>query len=113
MEAVVRGNPFLARGIDADWLHVAFLARTPSRTATALLDPRRSHPDEFVVRGADIYLHLPNGAARTKLTNAYFDSTLKTISTGRNWRTVLALLELARGGKSEGERRADPKRARR
>jgi uncharacterized protein (DUF1697 family) len=31
---------------------------------------------------------------RTKLTNAYFDSKLKTVSTARNWRTVLKLLEM-------------------
>lgn len=35
--------------------------------------------------------------ARTKLTNAYFDSTLKTVSTARNWRTTRKLLELATG----------------
>ena len=45
----------------------------------------------------DIYLSLPRGAAKTKLTNAYFDSTLKTISTSRNWRTVNKLLELVQG----------------
>ena len=35
-----------------------------------------------------------NGAARTKLTNAYFDRVLGTIGTGRNWRTAQKLLEL-------------------
>ena len=30
-----------------------------------------------------------------RFTNDYFDTRLATISTGRNWRTVLALLELA------------------
>ena len=33
-------------------------------------------PDAFVVRGAGVYLHLPNGVARTKLSNAWFDSKL-------------------------------------
>ena len=37
----------------------------------------------------------PNGVARSKLTNAYFDRALATVSTIRNWRTVLAVLELA------------------
>ena len=32
--------------------------------------------------------------ARTKLTNAYFDSKLSTIATARNWNTVLKLLEM-------------------
>jgi uncharacterized protein (DUF1697 family) len=55
------------------------------------LDPTRSAPDAFQVLGQEIYLHLPNGMARTKLTNAYFDSKLSTTCTARNWATVLKL----------------------
>jgi uncharacterized protein (DUF1697 family) len=58
------------------------------------LDPARSAPDAFHVRGKEIYLHLPNGMARTKLTNAYFDSKLSTTCTARNWATVLKLSEM-------------------
>jgi uncharacterized protein (DUF1697 family) len=93
--AVTRNNPFLRPGTDPDALHVAFLAAVPGATAVAALDPGRSPPDRFSVRGRDIYLHCPNGLARTKLTNQYFDSKLATTSTVRNWRTVLKLLELA------------------
>ncbi len=46
------------------------------------------------MRGREIYLHLPNGMGRTKLSNAYFDGKLATVSTARNWRTVTALLAL-------------------
>jgi uncharacterized protein (DUF1697 family) len=95
LSTVARKNPFFASGVEADKLHVAFLAEAPSTSRAAALDPRRSAPDELVVRGRDIYLHLPQGAARTKLTNAYFDSALKTVSTIRNWRTVLALVDRA------------------
>ena len=49
------------------------------------------------MRGQEIYLQLPNGVANSKLTNAYFDSKLATISTSRNWRTVTKLLELMEG----------------
>ena len=38
----------------------------------------------------------PEGVADSKLTNAYFDSKLATVSTGRNWRTVSKLVELMR-----------------
>jgi uncharacterized protein (DUF1697 family) len=47
-----------------------------------------------VVVGREIFLSCPNGVARTKLTNAYFDAKLATTSTGRNWRTITKLLEL-------------------
>ncbi len=87
-------NPFLAAGASPDVVHVAFLAKAPSAAQTASLDPDRSPPDAFAVRGADVYLHCPNGVARTKLTNAYFDGKLGTISTARNWKTVMKLLEM-------------------
>jgi uncharacterized protein (DUF1697 family) len=87
----IAANPFLQKGIDPSWLHVLFLADQPSSEQIAKLDPTRSSPDEFALIGRDIYLHLPNGAARTKLTAVYFDATLKTTGTQRNWRTVLTL----------------------
>lgn len=92
---VARGNPFLARGESEDTAHVVFLADLPDAAAVSALDPKRSRGDELRVIGRDIYLSCPNGFGKTKLTNAYFDSKLKTVSTVRNWRTVLALLELA------------------
>lgn len=94
MAQVARANPFLRR-VDPDKLGVAFLADRPTAARVASLDARRSPPDEFAVVGRDIYLHLPNGFARSKLTNAYFDSRLATISTARNWRTVLKLVEMS------------------
>jgi uncharacterized protein (DUF1697 family) len=69
----------------------------PTPLQVASLDPNRSPPDAFVVRGQEVYMHLPGGVARTKLTNAYFDSKLTTTCTGRNWRTVNKLLELMGG----------------
>ena len=74
---------------------MAFLEATPDPANVDALDPDRSPGDEFAVLGREVYLHCPNGMARTKLTNAYFDSRLATTSTMRNWKTVLKLLELA------------------
>jgi uncharacterized protein (DUF1697 family) len=39
-----------------------------------------------------VVLKLPNGVAKSKLNNQFFDSSLKMVSTGRNWRTVTTLL---------------------
>ena len=87
-------NPFLLAGADPNALHALFLAESPTAEAVASLDPNRSPPDVFALVGNTVFLHLPNGVARTKLTNAYFDKKLATISTGRNWRTVLALVSM-------------------
>jgi uncharacterized protein (DUF1697 family) len=92
---VALGNPFLNSGREVDTLHVAFLADEPKSARVAALDVGRSPPDELAVKGREIYLCLPNGVAKSKLTNAYLDATLGTTSTLRNWRTVLKLIELA------------------
>jgi uncharacterized protein (DUF1697 family) len=94
LERIIRDNPFLKSGIGPEALYVMFLADQPTSTQVAALDPNRSLPDAFIVRGRDIYLHLPLGSADSKLTNAYFDSKLGTASTARNWRTVITLFEL-------------------
>ena len=94
-EKVLRSNPFLKTGVTEDSLHVYFLAGLPGIEDVAGLDATRSAPDAFEVVGREIYLQLPNGMARTKLTNAYFDSRLRTVSTARNWRTILKLAQLS------------------
>ena len=96
-QEIVRANPFVEAGAEADKLHVMFLAELPDSANVEALDPDRSPGDEFAVMGREIHLHCPNGVARSKLTNSYFDSRLATISTTRNWRTTLKLLELATG----------------
>ncbi len=94
LEEAIRGNPFLEQNVPAETLHVMFLAAPPSPEQVASLDPGRSAPDTFAVRGQEIYLHLPNGVKDTKLTNAYFDTKLAIVSTSRNWKTVTTLLGL-------------------
>jgi uncharacterized protein (DUF1697 family) len=94
LAVVIRDNPFLKAGEPEKALHVAFLLDTPAAEAIVKLDPLRSAPDRFTVAGNHVYLHLPNGMGQTKLTNAWLDSKLSTISTARNWATVLKLHEM-------------------
>ncbi len=96
MEQVVKANPFKAPGDTSH--HVMFLADEPDAKSAGALDPKRSPGDSFRVVGREVYLHLPNGAGRSKLTVGWFDSKLRTVSTARNWRTVCTLLEMMRDG---------------
>jgi len=93
LERIAAGNPYA----DLDNSHIVFLASLPAPDQVAQLDPNRSAPDQFTVVGREIYLYMPNGMGRTKLTNAYFDSKLKTVGTARNWRTLLKLLAMMAG----------------
>ncbi len=94
INAAIRTNPFLKAGESDELLHLCFLAEQPGKDLVGGLDAARSTPDAFRVVGREIYMQLVKGVSGTKLTNAYFDSKLKTVSTMRNWRTVLKLAEL-------------------
>ena len=94
MATTSRNNPFMKTGTDEKLLYVFFLAHLPAPENVSKLDPGRSVPDSFSVHDREIYVNLPNGAARTKLTNAWFDTKLATTSTARNWRTVLTLTQM-------------------
>ncbi|MFV2064716.1 MAG: DUF1697 domain-containing protein [Chloroflexota bacterium] len=94
MAAVIAQTPFDTDAIEAKWLHIGFLRARPADALAASLDPERSPPDHFELRGQEIYLWYPNGSARSKLTTTYFDRVLETSVTIRNWRTVSKLLEM-------------------
>ncbi len=91
----VDNNPFDGEDIADEGLALFALSTLPTSDQVSSLDPDRSPGDRFVVRGRDIYIHYGGGVAKSKLTNAYLDSRLKSTSTGRNWRTVSTLLAMA------------------
>lgn len=91
--ALASANPFLAR--DPKSLHLMFLADAPTLAQIATLDPKRFAPDAFAVCGANVFLYLPDGSARTRLRTSYFDRALATTSTVRNWNTVQKLVALS------------------
>lgn len=95
--AAAARHPFAGAEVDEKRLHVLFLRDAPTKARARALDPDRSPPDRFLLRGRELYLDLPNGAARSKLQVPYFDRTLGTIATGRNWRTVQRIAALVRG----------------
>ena len=92
--AVAQANPFPAAGETPSKLHVVFLDGAPDAAAIADLDPERSPGDRFAVSGSEIYLDLPSGSGRTKLTLDWFERRLGVSGTARNWNTLLKLIEL-------------------
>jgi uncharacterized protein (DUF1697 family) len=98
LQALLDDNPFLARRGKAPaptTLHVTFLAAAPDAERVRALDEREFAPDEFHVRGREVYLSCPNGYGRTKITNGWFERKLQVAATTRNWNTVTTLSELA------------------
>lgn len=97
-------NPFVAgggsavRADDEKYLHVTFLEGPVEEADFGRLSLPAQGDEQVVHAGRVIYLYLPHGYGRTKLNNAYFERSLATPATTRNWRTVLALVEMSGRG---------------
>ena len=92
LAAAIRANPFPRA--DPTRLHVGFMANAPAAATLAKIDAEPFRPEEFAVRGHDLYLHLPDGMGRAKLP-PFLDRRLRIPTTVRNWNTVNKLLELS------------------
>jgi uncharacterized protein (DUF1697 family) len=90
---VVKENPFIKKGNDPKELHVAFLSKKPAAKEVAAIDAEKSLPDEFAFGDRAIYMRLVNGVQGSRLPN--WDRLLSVDATGRTWKTVTRLQELA------------------
>jgi uncharacterized protein (DUF1697 family) len=89
-------NPYLKSKEDVKFLHVTFLNDAPQISTIENLNIKTYKDDEFLVKGKFVYLHTPDGFAKTKFSNPQFEKQLNTKATTRNWRTVGKLIELSK-----------------
>ena len=90
---VVRANPFRKVATDPAKYIVVFCAEK----AKVALKAADFAPEQFTVRGSEVYLWLPAGMAGSELAKLLAAKPIGTKSTARNWRTVEKLLALADG----------------
>lgn len=96
MKKAIDSNPFLQKkNIDLKKLHVTFLSETPAHENVKNLENIHLSPDEFIIKGKEIYLHILGSYGETKLSNSFFEKKLQVIATTRNWNTVNKLFEIA------------------
>jgi uncharacterized protein (DUF1697 family) len=94
LAGIVGRNPFA--GKEQSKLHVTFLYTKPARVPIEKMEGVRGEDEEFAVSGREVFLFLPNGYGRTKLSNNFFEKALNVPATTRNWNTVTTLLEMAK-----------------
>jgi uncharacterized protein (DUF1697 family) len=95
-EELYENNPFINQGYeDIDKMHVTFLSSFPQQDLKDKVEGMSFMMDEFKIEGKHIYLYCPNGYARSKLTNTFFEKHLEVKTTSRNWKTVSKLRLLA------------------
>jgi uncharacterized protein (DUF1697 family) len=91
--AVVAGDPFATVATDPARYLVTFMAEPPDPALVDALPPAEG--GDYLVRGRELYLWLPDGIQRTPLASWKWDRLLGRPGTARNWNTVVRLGELA------------------
>ncbi|MER9915466.1 MULTISPECIES: DUF1697 domain-containing protein [unclassified Mesorhizobium] len=94
-ERLVKENPYPEVAGDSTKLHAYTLGRQPTADEIARLAEKCTGPESFEVKGDVLYLKAPDGLGKSMFANL-IPRTLKVPGTARNWRSVLALLEMAR-----------------
>ena len=94
LAAVVAGDPFATVATDPARYLVTFLPTPPAPDRVDALPPVEGG-GEYLVRGRELYLWLPDGIANTPLAAWKWDRLLGVSGTGRNWNTVTKLAEMA------------------
>lgn len=93
---IILSNPFLKeKNLDVKKLHVTFLSQIPAKKSVESMKEINYSPDQFIISGKEIYLHIPESYGETKLSNNFFEKKLKVSATTRNWNTVNKLFEMA------------------
>ncbi|MFV2073990.1 MAG: DUF1697 domain-containing protein [Thermoanaerobaculales bacterium] len=94
LERAVRFNPFPDAESEPSKLHLFFLAAIPDNPDLNSLERLRAESERFVLKGDVAYLHAPDGIGRSRLA-ARLEKALGVAGTGRNWRSVCRILEMA------------------
>ena len=97
LKRAMASNPFPDAETDPSKLHLFFLASVPENPNLDVLKGIRAQSERFAVKRDVAYLHAPDGIGRSKLA-ARVERALGVAGTGRNWRSVCKILEMASKG---------------
>jgi uncharacterized protein (DUF1697 family) len=94
LERAMRSNPFPDAETEPSKLHLFFLASVPEHPDLDVIESIRATSERFAVKGDVAYLHAPDGIGRSRLA-ARLEKALGVSGTGRNWRSVCKILDMA------------------
>lgn len=94
--AIIQDNPFTRDNTkNPAYMHLTLLSDIPLDENVGKIC-KKDYPDEdFFIAGKAVYLYCPDGYSNTKLNNTLLEKKLKISATTRNWKTAIALAELA------------------
>ncbi len=98
IQKIIEDNPFKKE--DIKHLYVTFISDSPvekpvKEKLIKEANKIKNESEKLSISEREIYLYLPNGYGKTKLSNDFFERKLNVSATTRNWRTVNRLLDIA------------------
>ena len=88
-------NPFARAAREApNRLQLLVSKRPPAADAADRLAARAQAGEQVAAAGGGVWIHFPEGVARSKLTPSAIDKAIGSPATGRNFRTVIKLKEM-------------------
>ncbi len=95
LQRIVDGNPFAEEGrTDPSHLVVLFLKKEPAAEQIEGLRAAIKGREVIFGKGTELYMYYPDGVGDSKLTNGIIEKNLGSRGTGRNWNTILKLLQM-------------------
>lgn len=93
LDAVIEGNPFPEQE-DFVKLLVTFLESDPGADKQAALASPPKETGVLALVGREVYVHVPDGYGRSKLSNTFVEKKTGVVGTTRNWKSVLKLRDM-------------------
>lgn len=89
-------NPFLSEtNFDPSKMAVLLLHDEPSEAQIQKVAGIDYPPDKFKIIGREIFVYCPNGFGKTKIYTNFFERKMGVTGTGRNWKTITTILNIA------------------
>ncbi|MBC8266605.1 MAG: DUF1697 domain-containing protein [Flavobacteriales bacterium] len=92
VQRAIERQPFY--DIDFKCLYLTFLSDTPNSEGMKQITNYQTNGEELILIEKVLYMHSPNGVAKSKLTLNLIEKKLEVKATTRNWRTCGKLLEM-------------------
>ena len=96
LKRIIDNNPFVKDSSNNPaFMHVTFLWFLPQHYDLVSMKNKKQPEEKIAFFDNVVYLYCPNGYGKTKLTNNFIETKLKTGATTRNWKTANELLNIA------------------
>ncbi|MDR2221586.1 MAG: DUF1697 domain-containing protein [Flavobacteriaceae bacterium] len=91
--AILQQNTLYAQEKE-NQLYLTYLNEGADFTLQADIESKMNEGDQLIFTPQAVYIYVPQGYGKTKLTNTFIETKLKTEATTRNWKTSNKLVEI-------------------